>query len=233
MKLLYIIQFVILIVFCSCEKKVAKLEELVSRPKFNDTSFYDVIGTKDKEYSLIRVNNFSNKIVGVGIVNTKTLVPIGEWFYLNNDGTLNDFILLNKDGKNKMLNYNNCFSPSIFLDSIGILSNGNNMLFFSFFQREDRVNKIKLLLIDEEAEKTDSIEFKSDSHPFLNVELKGKLPSHIQFKLEEVVNDTVMGHFEDIPFQLDTIKKVSLPTKVSKIYTKKVQLKEAGVTLLD
>lgn len=231
MKLLHIIQFLVLIVFCSCEKKVAKLEELVSRPKFNDTSFYDVIGTKEKEYSLIRVINFLNKIVGVGIINTETLVPIGEWFYLNNDGTLNNFKLLTKEGKNKMLHYNNCFSPSIFLDSIGVSSNGNNMLFFSFFQREDRVNKIKLLLIDEEAEKTDSIEFKSDNHPFLNVELKGKLPSHIQFKIEEVVSDTVMGYFEDIPFQLDTIKKVSLPTKVSKIYTKKVRLEDAGVSI--
>lgn len=224
MKLLYILPIFVLILLFSCEKKVAKFEELVSRPKFNDTSYYDVIGTKDKEYSLIRVINFSNKIVGVGIINTETLVPLGEWFYLNNDGTLNNFVLLNKGGKNKMLHYNNCFSSSIFLDSIGVLSNGNSMLFFSFFQREDRVNKIKLLLIDEEAEKTDSLEFKSNNHPFLNVELRGKLPSHIQFKLEEVVSDTVIGYFEDIPFQLDTIKKVSLLTKVSKIYTKKVRL---------
>lgn len=231
MKLLYIIQFLVLIVLCSCEKKVAKLEKLVSRPKFNDTSYYDVLSTMDNDYSYIRVINFSNKIVGVGIVNTKTLLPIGEWFYLNNDGTLNNFVLLNKEGKNKMLHYNNCFSPSIFLDSIGVLSNGNNMLFFSFFQREDRLNKIKLLLIDEKAEKTDSIEFKSDSHPFLNIELKGKLPSHIQFKLEEVVSDTVLGYFEEIPLQLDTIKKVNLPTKVSKIYTNKVRLEQAGVRL--
>lgn len=234
----------ILIGFCSCEKKETKTEEAVTkssfydslsipkevsrRPRFNDTSFYEVIGSKFGDYALIKVINYSDRIAGVGIVNMHNLVPIGEWYSFQNEGSTQQSFFFDKQGKNKRTS-SECDPPSIFLDSIGISGSGKSMLFFSdcSIGSTDKA-KIKLRLIYEDEERTDSLVFKTRMHPFINVELKGKLPSHIQYQSENDVPDTVYSYPTQRPFHLDTIKRVKQPKKLLEFYTKTFSVKDAG-----
>jgi hypothetical protein len=93
------------------------------------------------------------------------------------------------------------------------------MLFFSFSQDKEHLRKINLTLIDEENETLDSIEFKPKSYPFLNYELKKKLPTHIQFIHGDFESEDLFMEANFMPFQLDTIKRVTVPENLSEIYS--------------